>query len=411
MPPDALTIAGVDPSGGAGIFADRQALHSLGLEAAGVVTLLTSQDADGVHRLEPVAADLVEDQLDCLDLSDLGAVKTGALATPENVALVRDLAARLDAALVVDPVLVAASGGDLGVEGIEKALVDLLGEATVATPNIPEAKALTGSATDDPAELARAVHDLGVDAALVTGGHADPPTDVLVTDDGTTRFEGPRVEGSAHGTGCVHSSLVAGLLARGATVAEAAELAKIRVTRRIADGSPPPRQGPVVRDDPAMARAVLGAERVLEAATRLPADRFPEVGTNVAVHVDGTTATLRARIRGGRGLAGAGPARDGHVARLLGQARTHDPAVRAAINLAPTPALVDRLADRGLAVVGVDRTREPADGGTMSWVIDRAVELHGTLPDAVHDDGARGKEPMLRLLAEGPEELVDRLEG
>lgn len=409
MPPDALTIAGVDPSGGAGIFADRQAFHSLGLEAAGVVTLLTSQDADGVHRLEPVDADLVRDQLDCLDLSGLGAVKTGALATPDNVAVACELATDLDAAVVVDPVLVAASGGDLGVEGIEKAFRDLLCEATVATPNIPEAKALTGEETDDPVALAEAVHALGVDAALVTGGHAETPTDVLVDDDGVRTFEGPRVEGSAHGTGCVHSSLLAGLLARGATVDEAAELAKVRVTRRIAEGEPPPRAGPIVRDDPSLARAVFACERVLEQATERPAAWFPEVGTNVAVHVDGATATLQARIQHGDGLAGAGPAEDGHVARLLAQARTHDPTVGAAINLAPRPPVRDHLADRGLTVVEVDRTAEPADGETMSWVIDRAVEIHGSLPDAIFDAGAKGKEPMLRLLGETADDLVDAL--
>lgn len=409
MPPDALTIAGVDPSGGAGIFADRQALHSLGLEAAGVVTLLTSQDADGVHRLEPVDADLVRDQLDCLDLTDLGAVKTGALATPDNVAVACDLAADLDAAVVVDPVLVAASGGDLGVEGIEKALGDLLGEATVATPNIPEAKALTGRDSDDPVALAEAVHDLGVDAAVVTGGHAETPTDILCDDGGIRRFDGPRVQGSSHGTGCVHSSLVAGLLARGATVDEAAELAKARVTRRIAEGDPPPRAGPVVLGDPSLARAVFACERVLETATRRPAGWFPEVGTNVAVHVDGATASLEARIQHGRGLAGAGPAEDGHVARLLAQARRHDPTVGAAINLAPRPPVRDHLAGRGLTVVEVDRTAEPAETETMSWVIDRAVEVHGSLPDAVFDRGAQGKEAMLRLLGEGPDDLIDAL--
>lgn len=410
MPPHAISVAGVDPSGGAGIFADLQALDSLGIEGAGVVTLLTVQDDDGVHRLEPVEADLVQEELSCLDPSRLGAVKTGALATPANVGVVRDFVRDRDVELVVDPVLVAASGGDLGTEGIEKAYLDLFAEATVVTPNLPEARTLTGRDEAPPAELADALVGRGPDWVLVTGGHADDRTDVLADGDQVHRFPGPVVEGSSHGTGCVHSSLLAGLLARGATVPEAAALAKARVTRRIAEGRPPERKGPVLRDAPApLRRAAFAVEAIQEHLVTLDPSWFPEVGTNVAVHVDGDTATLDQRIRAGRGVAGAGPAGEGHVARLLSQARSHDPAVTCAVNLAPRDDLLAEVADRGADVVEVDRTEEPAEGTSMSWVIDRAHEAHGAVPDIVLDAGSQGKEAMARVLGRSVDGLLGLL--
>lgn len=413
--PDVLTVAGVDPSGGAGVLADVEAFRSVGLRGAAAVALLTAQDAEGVHRLDPVPAEAIADQLDRLDLSALGALKTGALGTPDNVRVVADLVEDLrpgpggrPVPLVVDPVLVAASGGALAAEGMEKALGDLLGLATVATPNVPEARALTGLDDEaDPTVLAQALRErTGVEHALVTGGHADERIDTLLGpgDDAPLRIPGPDVAGLVHGTGCVHSALMAGLLARGATVREAARLARLRVARRIADGAVPPRAGPVLRGHrDGLRTACFACELLQERLLDLPADWFPEVGTNVAVHVGGDTATLMARIQKGRAFGGAGRARRGHVARLLGQARRHDPTVAVAVNLAPRDALLDALRDRGAAVVTVDRTDEPAEGsepGTMSWVIDRAVEAHGSVPDAVADDGAAGKEAMVRVLGQ-----------
>lgn len=411
MRPVVASVAGVDPGGGAGIHADKEAFHSLGLAGAGVVTLLTVQDDEGVHRLEPVEADLVRDQLECLDVSRLRAVKAGALATPDNVAVVRDFVQDRDVDLVVDPVLVAASGGQLGTEGIDKAFHDLFSQARVVTPNIPEARTLTGETLDDPAALAKALLEKGPDHVIVTGGHGATGADVLAGPEGTVEIPGPVVEGSVHGTGCVHSSLVAGLVARGASVADTARLARLRVARRVATGRVPRRAGPVVAGrDEAMRRAVFWVERLQERIVDLPESWFPEVGTNVAVHVDGCLATLRDRIRRGRGLAGAGPAEGGHVARLLAQARIHDPEVTCAVNLAPRGDLVSALEDRG-EVVLVDRTGEPDRGTSMDWVIDRAVEVHGHVPDAVRDEGSRGKEAMVRVLGRSPGDLLGILDA
>jgi hydroxymethylpyrimidine/phosphomethylpyrimidine kinase len=239
--PVVLTIAGSDPSGGAGIQADVKTFATLGVFGAAVVTALTAQNTRGVRGIEAVSPDFVVQQLDAvLDDLDVRAIKTGMLG---RAAVVEAVATRLSAGppipLVVDPVLVATAGQALAeppaVETIRRRLLPL---AALVTPNLPEAEALTGRRVTTPAEMhdaARALIDLGARAALVKGGHlADAALDVL--HDGTTTHElsAPRAPGTFHGTGCALSAAVAVGLARGATLHDAVAAAKRYVTDAIA---------------------------------------------------------------------------------------------------------------------------------------------------------------------------------
>lgn len=236
-PPVVLTIAGSDPSGGAGIQADLKTFHQHGVYGAAVLTLLTVQNTQGVSAVSVVSPELVGDQIDAV-LGDLpvAAVKTGALG---SAAVVEVVAARLRASslpVVVDPVMISKHGAALLDADARRAVRDhLLPVATLLTPNAAEAAALGGAAVEDTAGAERAARSLlarGPRAVLVKGGHltADADTsrsvDVLAmrrgeaapaTEDAAlVRIAGPRVATPhTHGTGCTLSAAIAARLAWG----------------------------------------------------------------------------------------------------------------------------------------------------------------------------------------------------
>jgi hydroxymethylpyrimidine kinase/phosphomethylpyrimidine kinase len=241
-----LSIAGSDPSGGAGIQADLKTFQAFGVFGAAVVTSLTAQNTTGVRDRRDVAADFVGAQLDAvLDDLPVAAAKTGMLPTAAIVdAVARRFAERPLPALVVDPVLVATSGDALAeaaaLPRLRDALVPL---ATLVTPNLAEAEALTGRRTRTVPEMrdtARALLDLGARAALVTGGHLpDRAVDVLATRDGLHELDAARVAvGPTHGTGCTLSAAIAACLASGVPLVTAVERAKRYVTRALAAAVP-----------------------------------------------------------------------------------------------------------------------------------------------------------------------------
>jgi hydroxymethylpyrimidine/phosphomethylpyrimidine kinase len=233
--PVAITIAGSDSGGGAGIQADLKAFARAGVHGTSAITAITAQNTVAVAAVHEVPAEIVIAQVKAV-AEDIGvdAVKTGMLGNAATIDAVTDaLAFTGDAPLVVDPVMVSESGAVLLDPAARRALIErLLPRAEVVTPNVLEARELTGLAEDASQEdLARAVRALGPRVAVVTGGHTAEGTDVLYDGDGDpVRIEGPRhPSGSSHGSGCTHSSTLAAMLARGAGVRDAAREAK-RVT-------------------------------------------------------------------------------------------------------------------------------------------------------------------------------------
>jgi hydroxymethylpyrimidine/phosphomethylpyrimidine kinase len=240
----ALTIAGSDSSGGAGIQADLKTFSALGVYGASVITALTAQNTLGVEAVHVVPADFVRRQIAAVarDLK-VDAVKVGMLATSAVIGAVADgLKAFANVPVVLDPVMVAASGDvlldDDAVETLRSVLVP---RATLITPNLPEAAKLLGSSeAKDEREMcaqAAALKRLGAKAVLIKGGHADgdKAIDLLVDDEGELRLEAPRIKtGNTHGTGCTLSSAIAAELAKGAPLREAAAKAKAYVTAAIA---------------------------------------------------------------------------------------------------------------------------------------------------------------------------------
>ncbi|MCS7315034.1 MAG: bifunctional hydroxymethylpyrimidine kinase/phosphomethylpyrimidine kinase, partial [Bryobacteraceae bacterium] len=236
----ALTIAGSDPSGGAGLQADLKTFHQLGVYGEAAVTLITVQNTLGVARVECLPADLVVEQI-CAVLEDIRpqAAKTGALGNRAIVEAVAEAAREFDFPLVVDPVLISKHGAPLLADDARAALVEhLLPRAALVTPNLHEAAALAAFPVRDVAAMRRAaeaIQRLGPRAVLVKGGHLESgATDVLLYDGKFYEFPAPRIATQhTHGTGCTYSAAIAACLARGLELPAAVRVAKAYVTEAI----------------------------------------------------------------------------------------------------------------------------------------------------------------------------------
>jgi hydroxymethylpyrimidine/phosphomethylpyrimidine kinase len=239
--PTVLSIAGSDSGGGAGIQADLKAFAACGVHGMTAITAITAQNTVGVSAVELISPATIVAQVRAV-AEDIGvdAVKIGMLGTAETVTVVVEALDLVgDAPIVLDPVMVAESGAVLLDDGARTALVErLLPLATVVTPNIPEARALTGAAESDSQEdLAREVLALGPQAVVVTGGHSEQIVDVFYDGDDAAAIEGERhPDGASHGSGCTHSSALAAFLARGEAPLEAARKAREVASAAVAAG-------------------------------------------------------------------------------------------------------------------------------------------------------------------------------
>jgi hydroxymethylpyrimidine/phosphomethylpyrimidine kinase len=238
--PVALSIAGSDPSGGAGIQADLKTFHQFGVYGEAVITLLTVQNTRSVTRVEVMPAELVVEQLRAV-LADIRphAAKTGALGSIEVIEAVAAEAASFDFPLVVDPVMISKHGAPLMAERARSALRErLVPRAALLTPNLHEAAALTSRAVETVEhmrEAARALCGLGSRAVLVKGGHLEgDAVDVLYDGSAFDEFRSPRIDTPhTHGTGCTYAAAITAELAKGSELREAVRAAKRFITEAI----------------------------------------------------------------------------------------------------------------------------------------------------------------------------------
>jgi len=233
-PPVALTIAGSDSGGGAGIQADLKTMEAHGVFGTSVLTAVTAQNSNGVHSSHVLPTEEITAQYEAVTRDfPVGAIKTGMLATTDVVEAVTEAVDTFAGPIVVDPVMIAATGDRLLSERAEKAYDALIEAATVVTPNADEAEVLVGIDVDsvDAAEAAgKKLVTAGADAALIKGGHieGDDVVDTLVVGDGTdstvVQFSHERVDTNAtHGSGCTLSSAIAARLAHGIGLEAAVE--------------------------------------------------------------------------------------------------------------------------------------------------------------------------------------------
>jgi hydroxymethylpyrimidine/phosphomethylpyrimidine kinase len=240
-PPRLLSIAGSDSGGGAGIQADLKAFARCGAHGMTAITAITAQNTAAVTAVYPLPPEAIVEQVRAV-AEDIGvdAVKIGMLGTAETIEAVgRALDLVPGVPVVLDPVMVAESGAALLDVDAQAALrAALVPRAAVVTPNVSEAAALARSDPDTPAEdLARAVHDLGPAAVVVTGGHRQEATDLFFDGERMVEIPGERhPDGASHGSGCTHSSALAAHLALGLDPLDAARRAKEIAAEAVGNG-------------------------------------------------------------------------------------------------------------------------------------------------------------------------------
>ena len=438
-PPVTVTIAGSDSGGGAGIQADLKTMEAHGAFGTSVLTAVTAQHTRGVESSYVLPTSEIEAQLDAVAADfDLRAAKTGMLAERSVIDLVTEFAADFDQPLVVDPVMVAASGHRLLDSAAEDAYEDLISHATVVTPNADEAEVLTGIPVEDESSAIEAGHELvemGAEFALVKGGHVQGKevVDVLVGADKTHRFSHPRVETEAtHGTGCSLSAAIAARLADDAEIVDAVGKGitfierAVRYPLDVGTGAGAVHHLVALREQAARHPTAEEVEQVVSAFSEMDLSPLvPEVGMNVvgatpfAERTD-ETAAVEGRIV--RTLSGAEPVRgvrfgaSGHMARYLLAVREFEPDRRFACNVRFGENVEAALDQLEWPTVELDRQNQPdnvagREGSTMQWGAKAAYENTEQSPVVVYDRGAVGKEPMCRLTATDAETLVNRVES
>jgi hydroxymethylpyrimidine/phosphomethylpyrimidine kinase len=353
--PTALTIATSDSGGGAGIQADLKTMEACGTFGTSVLCATTAQNTRGVESVHVLPTEEIGAQIDavCGDF-EVGAAKTGMLATAEVVEFVAERAREFSFPLVVDPVMVATSGDRLLEAEGEDAYEEPIAQATLVTPNAEEATVLTDVEIDGEGaaiEAGEAIREMGAEAALVKGGHVpgEAVGDVLVGSEGAKTFTHPRVETDAtHGSGCTLASAITAHLARGEDLEEAvsegiALLSRaVRYPVDIGEGPGAVHHLVSLRERAARdATASAVREAVDSLVARDVARLVPEVGTNVVgatpyAEKPAEIAAVEGRIT--RTPAGEKPTRgvafgaSEHVARFLLAAREGAPELRFALN-------------------------------------------------------------------------------
>ncbi len=244
-PPILLTIAGFDPSCGAGTAADLKTFAAHGCYGVAAITSLTVQSTQGVETVHNTPSSELRAQLDALVKDcDIAAVKIGMLGNRGNAVVVAEfLEAHKFAHVVHDPVMKSSSGAELlDAAGIKYVAAELLKHASVITPNVPEAEVLTGLTIKDVADMeaaGRKLVEMGARAVIIKGGHMERAVDVLFDGAEMVQLVGDRVRtDNTHGTGCTFASAIAAQLAAGRPLFEAATLAKAYVTKAIEKGYP-----------------------------------------------------------------------------------------------------------------------------------------------------------------------------
>ncbi|MEM1654738.1 MAG: bifunctional hydroxymethylpyrimidine kinase/phosphomethylpyrimidine kinase [Nitrososphaerota archaeon] len=441
MIPRALTIAGSDSGGGAGIQADLKTFAALGVHGMSAITSITAQNTMEVTMIYDLPVELIREQIRVV-VRDIGvdAVKTGMLHTSEIIEAVASELRRISAPIVVDPVMIAKSGARLLEESAVKALIEeLLPRAYVVTPNALEAEALSGIRIRDLESQKRAakmISELGARGVVVKGGHVEDPraVDILYFDGEFRVYEAERIETrTTHGTGCTFASAIAAELAKKKSIFEAVERAKIFVTDairygfQVGGGSGPVNPvGRLLRDAErfrvleVMRRAVGRIER-----SEIIAKAIPECQMNLCMAIPGArsldeVAGVPGRIvkhpDGPRASDHPWFSASWHVARAVLKVLEHDPEIRAAMNIRYDPRFIEAASRLGWIIGFYDRRLEPeevkrAEGGTIPWGIEEAIKsAGGRVPDLVYHEGDWGKEPMITIFGKDAIEVVEKVE-
>jgi len=438
--PRALSIAGSDSGGGAGIQADLKTFAALGVHGMTAITSITAQNTLDVIAVQDVEPGVVRAQIEAV-ADDIGvdAAKTGMLHNSEIIEAVAEEIEKYGFPVVVDPVMIAKSGAALLRPDAKDTLVNrLLPLATVVTPNAMEAEAISGmrvETIEDGKSVAEKIAALGPRAVVVKGGHilqrGGKVIDILFHQGEFTLLEAERHETKdAHGTGCSFSSAITAELAKGSSVPEAVGVAKdfvnraIRFGLRIGGGHGPLNPMANLYNDAerySVLKSVRDAIGILEGCPEAWL-LVPEVQMNIgmalsyATNPDDVAAVDGRIIRFGRGVRAAGCPGYGvsrHVSRTILAIKRFDLEKRAGVNIRYSEEAVRACRELGLVTSFYDRREEPPEvkemeGMSTIWGAEQAVRRAGRAPDVIYHLGDWGKEPVITLLGRTAVDVAER---
>ncbi|MFB6470110.1 MAG: bifunctional hydroxymethylpyrimidine kinase/phosphomethylpyrimidine kinase [Vulcanisaeta sp. AZ3] len=443
--PRALTIAGLDSGGGAGITADLKTFHTLGVYGMVALTAVTAQNTMGVRAVQEVDPQIVEAQIDTV-AEDIGidAAKTGMLSSSPIMEAAARAIKRWRFPLVVDPVMYAKSGDPLirpeAMETLKRVIIPI---AKVITPNAPEASHLAGfpvETLDDAKRAAKVIaEELHPEIVIVKGGHLTGPESIDIVyfrDTGEYReLSAPRIDTkNTHGTGCSFSAAIAAGLARGMDAWEAIKVAKELITKAIMYSLPLGHgHGPV---NP-MAWLELEAYKVevldelnkaltiIEKNAELVGSYIPEVQSNLgyalpALYVRNVNdvAAVPGKIVKyiGKAKPSGSPTfgASSRIANYILTAMKYDSEMRAAMNIKYDEEIIRTARELGFVTSGYDRRQEPPEVKakediSISWGAEQAIRAVGKVPDIIYHQGDWGKEPEIIILGRTPTEVVNKL--
>lgn len=425
----ALTIAGSDSGGGAGIQADLKTFQAMGVHGASVLTSLTAQNTLTVSEIFDLPVEFIKAQFAAVrEDFDVKAAKTGMLSTKEIIECVAENAGSYP--LVVDPVMVAQSGGKLLKDDAVLALENLLlPKATIVTPNIPEAEVLSGieiTGLGDIKEACKIISKHGC-SVVVKGGHSkgDEAIDILYHDGDFHKFSSKRIGEGVHGSGCAFASAIAAGIAKGEDISTAVGGAKSFITRAIATAYSPgkgprvanPGGKPIATDDE---HPII--KELRDVVAKIERTDFykvtPEVGSNIAYAQKGAktleeVAAIEGRMVkvGGKVFAVGDIVFGGskHVATIVLAVMHFDQTFRCTMNIKYTESTLDACKRLGFSISDFNREEEPREKSTMEWGTIEAIKKIGFAPDVIYDKGSVGKEPMIRIIGKTPLEVFEKL--
>jgi len=434
--PVAITIAGSDSGGGAGIQADLKTFAALGVHGTTAITSITAQNTYSVTAVEDLKPEMIRMQIRAV-AEDLGidAGKTGMLHTEEIIKIVSSEISKYKFPLVVDPVMIAKSGAPLlKPEAIEALKKYLLPKTTVITPNKFEAEKLSNTEIKnlkDAEVAAKKISNFGSTAVVIKGGHLaeEDAVDLLYYREKITKFSAPKLDvKTTHGTGCSFSAAIAAGLAKKMDIPAAVENAKKIVTLGIKFGLNIGKgYGPVnpmahLYRESSRYNVLMNLEKakILIEATPEIAMLVPEVGMNIAMAIpyaegiDDVAAIDGRIVKTSEGVRAAGNPKFGcssHLAKYIIEVNRHDERKTAAINIKFLDDILKVLEKWDMTISLYDRKKEPeeikrVEGMTIPWGVKEAIKKVGKAPDVIYHKGDVGKEPMIVIFGEQAYDLA-----
>jgi hydroxymethylpyrimidine/phosphomethylpyrimidine kinase len=438
----AMTIAGSDSGGGAGVQADLKTFSSLGVFGACAITAVTAQNTRGVYEIFSISPETVKKQIETV-LEDIPvkAVKTGMLFSKEIISVVADAITRYNLKTVVDPVFQAGSGDPLIGEEDKKALIELLiPKALLLTPNKFEAEIIADMKIEKLEDMEKAAELIakknGNAGVIIKGGHVEnlkAVTDLFYYKGEIKTYTKPRIVANLHGGGCVFSAAITAYLAQDYSLTDAVTLAEqyvqdaIAFSLQVGEGRKPVNPMASLLNE---AEKFKVLENVATAAKMVEENSMihpyiAEVGTQIGMATSYAStkwhvAAIQGRIvKMDEKAKAVGCAKFGasdHVARIILAIMKHDQSKKAAMNIHYDKGLVEMFQKLGYTVSSFDRKLEPAEvkaveGGTLEWGVNEAIKKVGVVPDIIFDGGEVGKEPMIRVIGTSATSVVEKTIG